>query len=131
MVPILAMQDYSQSNGALGAFSAQATGGRFGDPSADRTIDELSRVFNTALIATKTAQGAFNAGELYQLMETPAFRGILQAVRQVAKAQGISERVAAEQVILTFRKIDRLWEAYVFQEGIDRIKSQTGPGASA
>jgi hypothetical protein len=83
------------------------------------------RIFNTALIATQAEPGRDFTGEIYELMESPAFRAILGTVRQYSRLQGLSERQAAEQIISTFRKMDRVWRDYVFQEGVDRIKNAT------
>ncbi|MFL5812674.1 MAG: hypothetical protein ACJ763_03785 [Bdellovibrionia bacterium] len=86
-------------------------------------VDDLARIFNTALVATKTQPGRDFQTELYQLMESPAFRAILTAIRQHARLHGLSEKHAAEQIIRTFRKVDELWSSYVFQEGVDRLGS--------
>lgn len=86
-------------------------------------VDDLARIFNTALVATKTQPGRDFQTELYQLMESPAFRAILTAIRQHARLQGLSEKHAAEQVIRAFRRVDELWSSYVFQEGVDRLGS--------
>jgi hypothetical protein len=89
-------------------------------------VDDLVRVFNTALVASRVEAVRDFSTELYALVESQAFRTILNAVRQHARLQGISERQAAEQVIQTFRKVDRLWSDYVFQEGVDRLRNQMG-----
>lgn len=96
-----------------------------GNPSggSSMAVDDLARIFNTALVATKTQPGRDFQTELYQLMESPAFRAILTAIRQHARLQGLSEKHAAEQIIRTFRKVDELWSSYVFQEGVDRLGS--------
>lgn len=86
-------------------------------------VDDLVRVFNTALVATRAGAIRDFSSELYQLVESPAFRAILTAIRQTARSQGLSEREAAEDVIQTFRKLDRLWGDYVFHEGLDRLKT--------
>jgi len=86
-------------------------------------VDDLARIFNTALVATKTQPNRDFQGELYQIMESPAFRAILTAIRQHARLQGLSEKHAAEQIIRAFRKVDELWNSYVFQEGVDRLGS--------
>jgi hypothetical protein len=91
------------------------------------TVDDLARIFNTALVATRAESARDFSAELYALIESPAFRSILSAIKQMARAQGISEREAAEAVIQTFRKVDRIWGEYVFQEGIDRLRGQVGP----
>lgn len=84
-------------------------------------LDELARIFNTAMVATRAQENRDFSAELFLLMESPAFRAILNAVRQHARLHGISEKVAAEQVIKTFRKLDDLWSSYTFQEGVEKI----------
>lgn len=88
--------------------------------------DELIRVFNTALVGTQAGQSRDFSNEIFELMENPAFRAILGAVRQHARLQGLSERQAAEQIITTFRKMDRVWSEYVFHEGVERLKGTSG-----
>jgi hypothetical protein len=104
------------------AGQAQTSGSGTGAGSS-MAVDDLARIFNTALVATKSQQNRDFQSELYQLMESPAFRAILTAIRQHARMQGLSEKHAAEQVIRTFRKLDELWSSYVFQEGVDRLGS--------
>src|SRR4051812_2916124 len=67
---------------------------------------ELTRVFNAAVLSTRTDRKRDFAAELYQLVETPAFEAILQAIRALAarSGQAMTDRQAAEQVIETFRK---------------------------
>ena len=93
------------------------------EQSAAEMVDELVRAFNTAMIASQSTTGRDISAEIYLLMESPAFRAILNAVRQHARLQGITERQASEQVIATFRKMDDLWSAYVHQEGVNQLKS--------
>lgn len=88
------------------------------------SVDDIARVFNTALIATSASEGVKLSAELHSLMESPAFRAILGAVRQLSRMENITEREASEQLIRAFRKADKLWSGYVHQEGIDRLKSQ-------
>ncbi|MGK5082205.1 hypothetical protein WDW37_02785 [Bdellovibrionota bacterium FG-1] len=95
-------------------------------PPAPASIpDELIRIFNTALIATQTETSRDFSSEIYELMETAAFRAMLGAVRQHSRLQGLSEKQAAEQIIMTFRKMDRVWRDYVFQEGVEKLKNAT------
>lgn len=97
-------------------------------------VDDLARIFNTALVATRVETIRDYSAELYSLIETPAFRAILMAIRQLARTNGITEREAAETMIQTFRKMDKIWGEYIFQEGVDRLKSQmsgANPGGSS
>lgn len=94
--------------------------------SAASGVDEIARIFNTAVVATRVEASRDFSAELYTLIESPAFRAILSSIRQLARSQGVSEREAAEAMIQTFRKVDRVWSDYIFQEGIDRLKNQIG-----
>ncbi len=84
-------------------------------------IDELTRVFNSAVVSSRKTQVREYSAELHALVQSPAFRSILSGIRQFARNEGISERLAAEQTIEAFRKIDRVWEDYLIQEGIDQL----------
>jgi hypothetical protein len=86
---------------------------------------ELTRVFNAALLSTQSDRKRDFANELYQLVETPAFECILGSIRSLARTTGVSERQAAEQIILTFRRLDSVWSEYVMQEGLDRLRNPT------
>jgi len=105
--------------------SGTTTGGLGGNMGG--SIDDLARVFNTAVIASRVEAKKDHSFALYEMIETPAFRAILTAVRQHARLQGISDRQAAEQIILTFRKMDQIWDDYIYREGIDRIRGGGKP----
>ena len=85
--------------------------------------DELTRIFNTALVATKVEGIRDYSAELGAVMESPGFRAILTSIRTLCASEGLSERKAAETILQTVRKMDRNWGDYVVQEGIDRLKS--------
>lgn len=84
--------------------------------------EELTRIFNTALVSQQAGTTRDVSGELYQLTEGPAFQAILNAVRQLAQVQGVPERQAAEQMIVTFKKMDTLWREYLTREGLERLR---------
>ena len=96
-------------------------------PKAVPPREDLSRIFNTALVGTQEKERRNFSSELREITDRAAFKAILSAVRQLAGVQGIDERQAAEQVIQTFRKVDAIWDDYIFQEGLDRIR---GPRSS-
>lgn len=83
--------------------------------------DDLAKIFNTALVSTREESVRDYSSELFRLMETPAFRSILTAVRHHSRQTGASERESAESIIQTFRKIDRVWGDYLAHEGMDRL----------
>ena len=85
-------------------------------------FEELSKIFNTSIVSSKAKAKRDFSSELFALTDSTAFKTILNAVQQLARVQGISEKQAAEQVIQTFRRMDELWGEYLFHEGIDRLK---------
>lgn len=109
----------TQSNQAKAVASSAA---RAAAPSSNPSKDDLARVFNTALLSTQAKEKRDFSSELFALTESASFKAILNAVHQVARVQGVSDRQAAEQVIQTFRKMDELWGEYVFREGLDKIR---------
>ncbi len=97
-------------------------------PTSNLEIDDstqrmrLNQIFNTALVSSQTETRPDSATEIHGLMETPAFGAILQSVQLLAGEQGISEVEAARELIVTFRKMDRLWTDYLIAEGVERLK---------
>jgi len=92
-------------------------------PASAVPMDDLARLFNTALVSTRDQSSRDWMVEIQRLMETPAFHSLLTSIRHLARSQGISEVSAAEEMIRTVRALDSVWRDYVFQEGLDRIKS--------
>ena len=92
-------------------------------------IERLVRSFNTALISTRAESQSTSpdrsSDELHGLVNSPAFREILEASQRLAHDQALSPQGAAEVLIRTFRKIDQIWSDYIFSEGIARIQEQT------
>jgi hypothetical protein len=74
------------------------------------------------MVSTRGASERDFSKEIFQLMELPAFKAILLSVHQHAKASGISEDLAAEEIIRTFRLIDQSWADYVYQQGVSKIQ---------
>lgn len=90
------------------------------DDSAQRS--RLNQIFNTALVSSHGEAKPDSAGEIHSLMESSAFRAILQAIQLLAGEQGVSEIEAAHEFIRTFRRMDRLWTDYLVSEGVERLK---------
>ena len=86
--------------------------------------DQLTRVFNSAVLSTKKVDKRNFTVELSELSSSVPFKAILNAVRQLSHVQGISERDASEQIIRTFRKMDDLLGNYLVQEGIEKIRTR-------
>jgi hypothetical protein len=85
-------------------------------------IEDLGRVFNTALLSSRSQSSRDWMGEIERLMETPAFRSLMSSIRHLARTQGTTEAAAAEEMIRTIRALDSAWSDYVFQEGLERIR---------
>lgn len=85
-------------------------------------IDQRTKLFNTAIIATKIPKFSNYSSKLNTLVQSKSFQAILTAIQEYAKASGLPEEQAAEEVVQTFREIDRVWDEYIFQEGLDKLK---------
>ncbi len=85
-------------------------------------IDQSTKLFNTAVIATKIPKLSNYSTKLAEIVQSKQFHAILGAIREYAAEAGISEEQAAEEVVQTFRDIDRVWDDYIFQEGLDKLK---------
>ena len=86
-------------------------------------IDQSTRLFNTAVIATKLPKLSNYSSKLSELVQGKAFQAILLAIRAYAEQTGVTEEQAAEEIVETFRNIDQVWNDYIFQEGLDKLKS--------
>lgn len=85
-------------------------------------VNQSTKLFNTAIIATKIPTLTNYSAQLSELVGSAPFQSVLNAIRDYAKTAGIPEEQAAEEVVQTFRKIDRIWDSYIFQEGLDKLK---------
>jgi hypothetical protein len=104
-------------------FSSPAAKQAQAQPAQNASVDDLARIFNTVLVSSLAQEESDFPGEFCKLMESPAFRAILAAIQQHARAEGSTVRQATEQVIQTFRKMDSLWRSYIYREGLDKIGS--------
>ena len=86
--------------------------------------DQLSRLLNTAIIATKIPRQGNYSARFQELVQSEALGVILQAIKSYAQQKGITEDAAAQTIAQTFRDLDKLWDDYIFQEGLERLKSQ-------
>ena len=86
--------------------------------------DDLIKAFNTALITSQPSTSNQLGDELEQLMQDPAYRQIIEAVSRLAESQGVDHLQAAEKLICSFRKADRIWSNYVFLQGLQQIQRQ-------
>lgn len=84
--------------------------------------DQSTKLFNTAVIATKISKLSDYSSKLGELVQKPAFAAILESIANYARSTGVSEEAAAEEVIQTFREIDQVWDNYIFQEGLDKLR---------
>ncbi len=92
-------------------------------PPAIGSLDDLGRIFNTALLTTRSRTSSDWSGEIQRLMASQAFHSLLGSIRHLARSQGLSEASAAEEIIRTVRQLDSAWQEYVFHEGLERLKS--------
>lgn len=90
-------------------------------PPSAPNVEETVRILNSALIRTAADPTQDFSSDLLRVVDTPSFRAILSAVRSLAHCEKISETEAAEQLIRTFRDLDRIWRSYVYREGLDRL----------
>ncbi len=92
-------------------------------------VSQTARVFNSAILSTKASRiregQAHSTPTLREVLASPGYQALLNAVRAHARAQGINEKDAAEDLIETFRSLDALWFESVFMEGLGKLKNQT------
>ncbi len=84
--------------------------------------DNSTKLFNTAVISTKIPAQNNYSTKLTELVQSRAFRSILQSIQDLARNSGISEETAAEEIVQTFRDIDKIWDSYIFHEGLEKLK---------
>lgn len=85
--------------------------------------DHNTKLFNTAIIATKVPTKTNYSTRLNGLVKTRAFKAIIKSISEYAAESGIPEDQAAEELIQTFREIDSIWDEYIFHEGLEKLKS--------
>lgn len=84
-------------------------------------LDDLTRIFNSAVVELQAQPKRDFSAELFELVKTPAFSAVLSAVNELARAQGISEKSAAVLVFQTVEKLGLLWGEYLKQEGTRQL----------
>lgn len=87
-------------------------------------IEQRVRLLNTAVITTKIPQQPVNSTKLNAIVKSEAFSLILKCVQEFAKVKNIPEETAAAEIIQTFRNLDKVWDEYIFQEGLNQLKKQ-------
>jgi len=90
-------------------------------------VSASTKLFNTAIVSTKIPElPEFKdySSKLSELLGSDAFQAILDSIELYAERNGISEEDAAEKVIKTFRAIDKVWDDYIFQEGLAALKTK-------
>lgn len=85
-------------------------------------IDQSTKLFNTAVIATKIPKSEQGSARLNSVLGSGQFQAILKAVQIYSKENNVSEELACEEIIRTFRTIDEIWNDYIFQAGLSRLK---------
>jgi hypothetical protein len=88
-------------------------------------LEELIRIFNTALVNSKTRSNRNFSEELQSVLQTPAFRVILTSIQKYSEDLGVDLNEAATEVVHTFRNLDQIWSEYVYQEGIHKLTKKS------
>jgi hypothetical protein len=84
----------------------------------------LGRVFHTAMVNSKLpASSGCSADTIEEIVQTQAFRSILESIHALAERRQMSADAAALEIIRSFQKIDQLWSNLLVQQGIEKIKS--------
>lgn len=86
--------------------------------------EHLSRLLNTAIIATKIPKSGSNSEKFQKIMESEAFQVILRAIQNYAAEKDIPEEDAARAIVSVFRSLDEIWDNYIFQEGLEKLRGQ-------
>ena len=86
------------------------------------SLESLLRSHNTAMVSTRSFDKQSLSHELSEALSTPEVHFILDAIRKLSIAQKIPQDEAAESIITTFRKIDRIWKNFIFIEGLEKIQ---------
>jgi hypothetical protein len=89
------------------------------------------KIFNTAIVTSKIDRNNKPTQSLGNLLKSDAFACILSSVRELSKLSNLSEDEAAEKIISTFREMDRVWDSYIFEEGLSQLKRQLTPTKNA
>jgi len=92
------------------------------DKTSDKIDDQLKRIFHTAMVSSHKSQSGGHSQALKQVMESPAFHAILNAVRELSQDQNLGPQEAAEEIIDAFRKLDEIWKNFLYSEGLTRLK---------
>lgn len=87
------------------------------------SADHHTKLFNTAIIATKVPKNTNYSTRLNGLVKNRAFKAILKSIASYAEEMGLPEDQAAEEIVQTFREIDSIWDEYIFHEGLEKLKS--------
>ena len=85
-------------------------------------IDQSTKLFNTAVIATKIPKGDQSSARLNKVVGSAQFQAILKAVQIYSAENKVSEEIASEEIIRTFRELDEIWNDYIFQAGLSKLK---------
>ena len=87
------------------------------------SADHQTKLFNTAIIATKVPKNTNYSTRLNALVKNRAFKTILKTIAAYAEETGMPQDQAAEEIVQTFREIDAIWDEYIFHEGLEKLKS--------
>lgn len=88
-----------------------------------------SKIIHTAFVSLRAEESSgagtprVSTGTIESVMETPAFKAIVQASLDLSQGQGLSELEAAKQVIQTIRDLDQIWQSLLIKEGLKNLGS--------
>lgn len=85
------------------------------------TFEQLIKIINTAFISTQLCEQNLSE-DLQKHIKTPEFQYFVKMVKQFAEQENLSYQEAAESIVDTFRKVDKIWKEFVYQEGIKKLK---------
>jgi hypothetical protein len=93
------------------------------------TIDNNIKAFNTAIISSKiisnkteTQKNKSSTERLTSLIQTNAFHAIIKLIQTYAEENHKTIDEASIEIIQTFREIDEIWNEYIFNEGLNKLK---------
>lgn len=81
----------------------------------------LFRLLNTAVVRQLAPTADTITPDLKSIRNTAALQALLHAIRELARAESISEKDAAEQIVRCFRELDLVWEQAIFHSGVQQI----------
>ena len=105
-------------------FTKRGSPSSLAKPPCSAVAPELTRLLHTTIVSTQIASKKNFSTELLDLTQRPAFRAILDSIKALSQSQTLTEQQSAEEIIDTFRRLDQLWNEYLFCEGLNKLKTE-------